>query len=129
MGKKILIVDDDPDNSGMLQCALEALGHWVKVCANGNEAVKTLHLCKPDLMIMDVMMPGMDGYSLTTGISEDPEFKDLPIIVMSSLEVSRRMFERFSQVVAFFRKPFDTEDLLKAVKAEVEKNEGPGAKT
>ncbi|MDO8804233.1 MAG: response regulator [Elusimicrobiota bacterium] len=128
MGKKILIVDDDPDNAGMLRCALEPLGHWVKVCSNGREAVQTLRSYKPDLMIMEVMMPGMDGYSLTTQVSEDAELGSLPIIVMSSLEVSRRMFERFPQVIAFLRKPFETNDLLKAVKAEFEKSEGPAAK-
>jgi len=123
MGKKILIVDDDPDIPGVLRCALEALGHQVKVCTNGREVLGVLRSYKPDLLIMDVMMPGMDGYSLATQISEDAGLSSLPIIVMSSLEASRHMFDRFSQVTEFFFKPFETGDLMKAVQDVFGNNE------
>jgi CheY-like chemotaxis protein len=62
------------------------------------------------------MLPGIDGYSLATQISEDPDLGTMPIVVLSALEPSRTMFQRFSQVAAFLTKPFNTDDLMEAVK-------------
>lgn len=113
---KILIVDDDPEISGLLQMSLETLGHTIKVCDNGRDVIDALKEFKPELMILDVMLPGIDGYSLATAISEDPQLSKLPIIVLSALEPSRSLFVKFNQVVAFLTKPFNTDDLLEAIK-------------
>ena len=116
MGNKILVVDDDPEISSLVQYTLESLGHQVKVCDNGREVLDVLHSYKPELLVLDVMLPGMDGYSLTAQIAEDAELNKMPIIVLSALEPSRTMFQRFSQVAGFLTKPFNTEDLTEAVK-------------
>jgi len=116
MGNKILVVDDDAEISSLVQCSLESMGHQVRVCDNGREVMDTLRSYKPDLLILDVMLPGIDGYSLTNLITEDADTKKLPIIVLSALEPSRAMFQRFSQVAAFLTKPFNTDDLMEAVK-------------
>ncbi|MEI7481559.1 MAG: response regulator [Elusimicrobiota bacterium] len=116
MGNKILIVDDDAEISSLVQCTLESMDHQVRVCDNGREVMDTLRSYKPDLLILDVMLPGIDGYSLTNLITEDTDTKKLPIIVLSALEPSRAMFQRFSQVAAFLTKPFNTDDLMEAVK-------------
>jgi DNA-binding response OmpR family regulator len=116
MGNKILVVDDDPEISSLVQYTLESLGHEVKVCDNGREVLDMLRTYKPELLVLDVMLPGIDGYSLATQISEDADLGKLPIIVLSALEPSRTMFQRFSQVVAFLTKPFNTDDLMEAVK-------------
>jgi len=121
MGNKILVVDDDPEISSLVQYALESAGHQVQVCDNGREVVDALHSYKPELLLLDVMLPGIDGYSLANQITEDPLTKDLPIIVLSALEPSRTMFQRFSQVSAFLTKPFNTDDLLEAVKTALTK--------
>ncbi|HAH32532.1 MAG TPA: two-component system response regulator [Elusimicrobia bacterium] len=121
MGNKILVVDDDPEISNLVQYTLETLGHQVKLCDNGREVLDTIHSYKPALLVLDVMLPGIDGYSLATQISEDPEFGNMPIIVLSALEPSRTMFQRFSQVAAFLTKPFNTEDLTEAVKNSLTK--------
>lgn len=113
---KILVVDDDPEISGLLQVSLETLGHTIKVCYNGRDVIDVLKEFKPDLMILDVMLPGIDGYSVATAISEDPQLSKLPIIVLSALEPSRSLFVKFKQVVAFLTKPFNTDDLLEAIK-------------
>ncbi|HNT97823.1 MAG TPA: response regulator [Elusimicrobiales bacterium] len=113
---KILAVDDDPEISSLVQYALESLGHEVKVCDNGRDVMDTLRSFKPELLILDVMLPGVDGYSLTNQIAEDPATQGIPIIVLSALEPSRTMFQRFSQVSAFMTKPFNTDDFLEAVK-------------
>lgn len=116
MGNKILVVDDDPEISSLVEYTLESLGHTVKVCDNGREVLDTLRSFKPDMMVLDVMLPGIDGYSLASQISEDPELSKMPIVVLSALEPSRTMFQRFSQVAAFLTKPFNTDDLMEAVK-------------
>jgi len=121
MGNKILIVDDDPEISSLVQYTLEAMGHTVRICDNGREVMETLHSYKPDLLVLDVMLPGIDGYSLASQITEDGDLKELPIIVLSALEPSRTMFHRFSQVAAFLTKPFNTDDLTEAVKSALTK--------
>ncbi|OIO00618.1 MAG: hypothetical protein AUJ51_09830 [Elusimicrobia bacterium CG1_02_56_21] len=92
------------------------MGHQVKVCDNGREVMDILRSYKPELLVLDVMLPGIDGYSLATQISEDEELGQMPIVVLSALEPSRTMFQRFSQVAAFLTKPFNTDDLTEAVK-------------
>jgi DNA-binding response OmpR family regulator len=113
---KILAVDDDPEISSLVQYTLESLGHEVKVCDNGRDVMDTLKSFKPQLLILDVMLPGIDGYSLTNQITEDAETQNIPIIVLSALEPSRTMFQRFTQVAAFMTKPFNTDDFMEAVK-------------
>ena len=116
MGNKILIVDDDPEISSLLQYSLEGQGHTIKICDNGREVIDVLRAYKPELLILDVMLPGIDGYSLAAQISEDGDLKEMPIIVLSALEPSRTMFQRFSQVSAFLTKPFNADDLSEAIK-------------
>jgi len=121
MSSKILIVDDDPEISTLLQYSLESQGQTVRICDNGREVIDTLRSYKPDLLILDVMLPGIDGYSLASQISDDGDLKEMPIIVLSALEPSRSMFQRFSQVTAFLTKPFNTDDLTEAIKSALVK--------
>jgi DNA-binding response OmpR family regulator len=121
MGNRILVVDDDPEISSLVQYTLESQGHTVRVCDNGREVLDTLRSYKPELLVLDVMLPGVDGYSLATQISEDPDLKDMPIIVLSALEPSRTMFQRFNQVATFLTKPFNTDDLSEAIKVSLAK--------
>lgn len=120
---KIMIVDDDPEISNLLQITMESLGHTVKICDNGREVMDSLKEFKPDLMILDVMLPGVDGYSIATSISQDESLSKIPIIVLSALEPSRSLFVKFNQVVAFLTKPFNTDDLFEAVKNALEKKD------
>ena len=121
MGNKILVVDDDAEISSLVQYTLESMGHKVQLCDNGREVMDMLRSYKPDLLILDVMLPGIDGYSLANLITEDAGTKELPIIVLSALEPSRTMFQRFPQVAAFLTQPFNTDDLMEAVKNALSK--------
>jgi len=102
---------------------MESLGHTIKICDNGREVMDSLKEFKPDLMILDVMLPGVDGYSIATSISQDESLSKIPIIVLSALEPSRSLFVKFNQVVAFLTKPFNTDDLFEAVKNALEKKD------
>ena len=123
MGAKILIVDDDPDISGLIQGELVKLGYEVSTLDGGEEVMGALRSGRPDLLIMDVMLPGVDGYSLTNSIADDPALRDIPVIIMSALSTSRVMFETLKPVHAFFSKPFSTEELLAAVKSALAKQQ------
>jgi len=121
---KIMIVDDDPEICNLLQYTLESMGHNIKICDNGREVIETLKEFKPDLMILDVMLPGIDGYSIATTISQEEGLSQIPIIVISALEPSRSLFIKFNQVVAFLTKPFNTDDLFEAIKNGLKKRVG-----
>jgi len=129
MAKKILIIDDDSDITEALQRVFETRGFQVKTCSNGLEVMAALLEFKPDLLIMDVMLPGVDGYTLVGEItgSVDKELNTLPIIIISALDASRCMFESFRQVTAFFSKPFETQDFLAAVNAAIDTREFNGS--
>jgi len=121
MAQKILLVDDDQDINSLIQGELERLGYEVKSLDGGEEVLGTMRSYKPDLLIMDVMLPGVDGYSLTNNIAEDEDLKDIPVIIMSALSTSRVMFEPLKQVHAFFSKPFSTEEFMASVKTALAK--------
>lgn len=81
----ILIVDDDPGMLQMLARALGREGYAVCMAATGREALEALGAGRPDLMILDIMMPEMDGVTLCRQLRDNPEYDDLPILFLSAL--------------------------------------------
>ncbi len=80
----VLIVDDDPDKSSLLQVALGMEGYDVRSATNGFEALTAIESYQPDLIITDVLMPGMDGYELARRVRENPQTRFIPIILQSA---------------------------------------------
>jgi DNA-binding response OmpR family regulator len=122
MAKKVLIIDDEPEMLSLIKITLEKGGFEVSTCDNGRHAWDEIQKVKPDLLVLDVMLPGIDGYSLQLKISQNASTKDLPIIVLTALEPSKTLFQKFPQVVGFFTKPFRTEELLNYAKSAVSKS-------
>ena len=120
MAKKVLVIDDEPEMLSLVKFTLEQGGFEVHTCDNGRTAWDEIAKVKPDVMILDVMLPGIDGYSLQLKLSQDPSTKDLPIVILTALEPSKTLFQKFPQVAGFMTKPFKTEELLKTVKSAVE---------
>ena len=90
MDKKglILVVDDDPDIVATSRIILEGNGYEVQTASNGKEAKDLLSRCKPDLMLLDVMMASdTEGFDLAFQLKGDAQFKDLPIILLTACDV------------------------------------------
>jgi DNA-binding response OmpR family regulator len=121
MAKKVLVVDDEADMLNVVRYALQKAGYQVVTCDNGRNVWAAIQESKPDLMILDVMLPGIDGYSLGIKISQEESMKGIPIIVMTALEPSKTLFQKFPQVKGFITKPFKTEALLKNVEDAIGK--------
>jgi DNA-binding response OmpR family regulator len=97
MPGKILVVDDDPDILDAVTMILESQGYQVSTARDGIEGLATLKAENPDLMILDLMMPKMDGFAVCKEL-QDPrwsKYKDIPILILTSVreEASRRRYE------------------------------------
>ncbi len=124
MAAKILIIDDEPDILGLVKHTLEKGGFEVHTCDSGRRAWDEIAAFKPDLLLLDVMLPGIDGYSLQTRMSQDESTKSIPVILLTALESARALFQKFPQVVGFMTKPFMPSDLLKTVQDVLAKAAG-----
>lgn len=122
MAKKVLVIDDEPEMLNLVKFTLEKGGFEVSTCDNGRHAWDEILRIRPDLLVLDVMLPGIDGYSLQLKISQDPQTKDMPIVVVTALEPSKTLFQKFPQVVGFMTKPFKTDELLQTVTTAVERS-------
>jgi len=79
----ILVVDDDPDVAQILKVAFEAEGYRVCAAYGGDEALRKVQEVSPDLAILDIMMPGVDGYKVCQRLREDPETAHLPVLILT----------------------------------------------
>ena len=113
MGRKVIIVDDDRETREMLQVLLELEGFEVKLAANGLRLISTLHVDKPDLILLDVMMSWIDGFELCQAIKKNPEFATIPVVFISG-KTSAADVQRGVEVGAadYFTKPLDTHRLV-----------------
>ena len=82
--RKILIVDDSPTERHVLQDMLTKAGYEVLATDNGEDAIAKARSVKPDLILMDVVMPGLNGFQATRAISRDPETRSIPVIMCTS---------------------------------------------
>jgi adenylate cyclase len=118
----ILVVDDDRVNRTLLARTLEALGHRVVTAPNGREALDLLHAYEPDIVLLDIVMPGMDGITVLERIKGDPALRSVPVIMISALE-------DFDSVVRcvelgaedYLQKPFDAVLLRARIRAGLDK--------
>jgi Response regulator containing a CheY-like receiver domain and a GGDEF domain len=116
----ILIVDDEPDTLRMLTAALEKAELSVLVATSGQTALTQLSNIMPDLILMDAVMPGMDGFETTQKIKANPNLASIPIIFMTGLTESEHVVEAFEVGgVDYVRKPVDLQELLARVRVHM----------
>lgn len=115
--KKILIVDDDPYILMSLEFLMKKTGNEVMIARNGNEALDSINNNKPDLIILDIMMPDVDGYSICKYIKSTPSLKDM-IVVFLSAKTKEADIQKGYQLGAakYISKPFSTREFAKEIK-------------
>lgn len=115
MGKKILIVDDDPAIAALYSTRLTSSGYEVVTAGNGNEGMEKVKSERPDLLILDVLMPGMSGYEFLQFLRKcDDERKNVPVIVVSARQSMRDFFPNW-EIHTFLVKPFEPVDLMNSI--------------
>src|SRR4030042_1853058 len=129
MAYKILVVDDDPDILDAVALILESQGYEVVTARDGIEGLATLRAEQPDLMILDLMMPKMDGFAVCKEL-QDPrwsKYRDIPILILTSVreEASRRRYELETglelDVGDYVEKPMSPDVLLQRGRSLIEK--------
>ena len=108
---KILLAEDHPDSREALSTLLGAFGYRVVVAGNGREAVDLALAEQPDLILMDVMMPGMDGFTATRLLRADPAFRQVPILALTAMEGAEEQ-AREAGCDAWIRKPANNARVL-----------------
>jgi twitching motility two-component system response regulator PilH len=116
--KKILLVDDSKTELHVLSELLNKHGFHVKTAENGEEAMRRLDEDKPDLILMDVVMPGQNGFQLTRAITRDPRFADVPVIMCTSKnQETDRVWGMRQGAKDYVVKPVDPDELLTKIRA------------
>ena len=114
MGERILVVDDSKLVTDIVKMRLEMYGYTVDLAYSGEEALTRLEETTPDLMVLDVQMPGIDGYDVCRRVRANPLFEELPIIMLTSMDDKRAGFE--AGVDDYLNKDLDLLDLPNRVK-------------
>lgn len=109
---QILVVDDEADISEALRALLELEGYQVDVAADGGECLRYLRARRPDLIMLDLMMPVLNGFQVLEAMQADG-WRELPVIVMSAARPPQPFTH--GNVRAFLTKPFDLQSLLDSV--------------
>ncbi len=113
---RVLVVDDEPEITEIVEAFLAESGYQVVVENSPGEAVKRAREFKPNVILLDIMMPGVDGYSVCEEIKADPEFANTPVIFLTGKDRSDDMGRSFrSGGDMFIKKPFSCERLLEIV--------------
>jgi CheY-like chemotaxis protein len=118
---RILVVDDEPRNTKLIKAMLAAEGYSIDIAGSGSEALAAVRTAKPDLVLLDVMMPEVDGFAVCRKIKEDPRLKDIPVIFLTAKGGGDALAEGFeSGAVMYINKPFTANKLLTIVNTMLE---------
>ena len=119
--QNILIVDDNPNNLQVLSETLTGSGFQVAVALDGESAVEQIQYHPPELILLDVMMPGIDGYETCRRIKADSKTSDIPIVFMTALSDTEHKVKGFALgAVDYITKPFQREEVLARVKVQLQ---------
>ena len=124
MKPKVLVVDDDVRMRRVMEAMLVPAGYDVIQASNGNEAITKATMSSPDVILLDVMMPGTDGFEVASKLRAVAKTKDIPIVMVTALgEVKDRVKALEMGADDFLTKPVDKMELLTRVKTLIEKSE------
>ncbi len=115
--KKILVVDDEVDLVKTIQFALELEGYKVLVSYNGEDALNQARKENPDLILLDIMLPKLDGYKVCRLLKFDEQYKHIPILMMTAKTQEKdKLMGKETGANEYITKPFDMEELMGKIK-------------
>ncbi len=118
---KVLVVDDSPTELSQFKEMLEGLGHEVITAENGSDGVALTRKEQPDIVLMDIVMPGMNGFQATRQICRGADTKHIPVIIISSKnQETDKLWGQRQGAKGYLTKPIDTQDLVRAIDALLE---------
>jgi CheY-like chemotaxis protein len=112
-GRRVLIIDDSPDDRNLLRRTLQSAreAYQVMEAGNGLEAIDVIHKAKPDLVILDLVMPEMDGFAVVESLKSNSDTRQIPIIILTGNDLAARESAKMTgQVAAVIRKGLFDED-------------------
>jgi len=113
---RVLIVDDSPTEMHLLSNMMEKLGHAVITAENGELGVATAVEAQPDLILMDVVMPGINGFQATRQLHKNDDTKDIPVIIVSTKnQATDKMWGERQGARAYVTKPVEETELIQAI--------------
>jgi DNA-binding response OmpR family regulator len=116
--KKILLIDDDMQIRELLRRCVERWGYEFASAQDGKEGIDKVKEFQPNLILLDIMMPEMDGFSVQDHLKNDPETANIPIIFTTAKNTIEDTITAMSQgAVGYVEKPFDMDRLLRKIKA------------
>jgi DNA-binding response OmpR family regulator len=122
MRGKILVVDDEPNIVKLLESRLTAEGYGVITASDGQEALDKVHQENPDLIILDIMLPKIDGYKVCSILRSETKYADIPIVMLTArrdtLDIARGME---LGAVSYIQKPFKSDVLLGIIQGLIKK--------
>ena len=115
---KVLVVDDSPTEVHQFKQMLEGLGHEVIVAENGQDGVAMAASEQPDVVLMDIVMPGMNGFQATRQMTRGAETKHIPVIIVSSKnQETDKVWGHRQGAKGYITKPVDTQELVNMMQA------------
>jgi len=120
MERTVLIIEDEKLIIVSTQMVLEAAGFRVESATNGEDGIAKARSLTPDLVLLDIMMPGIDGWETLTRLKRDPAAAGIPVVIFTAREHSRG-HQRSAEMgaVDYFRKPFEPDELIELVEKHV----------
>ncbi len=118
---RVLIVDDSPTETHVLKTMLEKHGHQVMVAATGEEGIRLAQEQTPDVILMDIVMPGVNGFQATRKLSKDPATSGIPIVIISTKDQDTdRIWAKRQGAKDYIAKPVTESVLLEKIKSVLE---------
>ena len=110
---RVLVVDDEADLVRILQFGLEAIGYQVETASDGQEALKKARETKPDIILLDLMLPKLDGYKVCRLLKFDERYKNIPVIILSArTQEGDQLLAMEMGANRFITKPYDFSEVL-----------------
>ena len=117
--RKVLVVEDNADEANLIKMILEPEGYEVTLASNGNEGLEKVESASPDLIILDVMMPELDGFATCSKLKASPEHSGIPVILLTAVaqRITKYPLDGVLRAEAdqYLEKPVKPEELLETV--------------